>query len=233
MKRAFFYFFMLATFVLFTTSSSGQRRFGRPVNNTVLKPRTTSSKALRASPRSQSENISIALEAARGEKRSVRLNGKQTKEIQRIISLLRNRQTDNALNMWKLFVKGNALKYSMKDQVQLARHIAWHSFLAPNKNLARNAKMLLYYTEQEKALKIKHAHLLKIQRSKANEATDTSLGHEIKVIETKMEHVRNKRQEFMTMFENFDQKANQLFNLLSTVMKSMKEMMSSGTRNIL
>lgn len=34
-----------------------------------------------------------------------------------------------------------------------------------------------------------------------------------------------------TLFENFDQKANQLFNLLSTVMKSMKEMKQSVTRN--
>jgi hypothetical protein len=39
-------------------------------------------------------------------------------------------------------------------------------------------------------------------------------------------------QETMTGFEDFDQKANQLFNILSTVMKSTKEMESSVTRNI-
>ena len=36
--------------------------------------------------------------------------------------------------------------------------------------------------------------------------------------ESEMEEIRNKRQEYQTMFENFDQKANQLFNILSTVM---------------
>jgi len=35
------------------------------------------------------------------------------------------------------------------------------------------------------------------------------------------------------MFENFDQKANQLFNILSTVMKNIKEMKSGVTRNLL
>lgn len=46
-------------------------------------------------------------------------------------------------------------------------------------------------------------------------------------------NIRNKRQEFQTMFENFDQKANQLFNILSTVLKSVKEMESAVTRNLL
>ena len=44
--------------------------------------------------------------------------------------------------------------------------------------------------------------------------------------------VRNERQEDQTAFENFDQKANQLYNILSTVMKSMKEMQASTIRNI-
>ncbi len=44
--------------------------------------------------------------------------------------------------------------------------------------------------------------------------------------------VRNKRQEAQTAFENFDQKSNQLFSILSTVMKSMKEMQAGVTRNM-
>jgi hypothetical protein len=36
-----------------------------------------------------------------------------------------------------------------------------------------------------------------------------------------------------TAFQNFDQKSNQLFNILSTVMKSMKEMQEGVTRNTL
>ena len=45
--------------------------------------------------------------------------------------------------------------------------------------------------------------------------------------------IRNERQEFQTMFENFDQKANQFFNILSTVLKSMQETRSSIIRNLL
>ena len=36
-----------------------------------------------------------------------------------------------------------------------------------------------------------------------------------------------------TAFQNFDQKANQLYNLLSSVMKSMNEMRMGTVRNIL
>jgi hypothetical protein len=42
----------------------------------------------------------------------------------------------------------------------------------------------------------------------------------------------NIRQQFQTSFENFDQKTNQLFNILSTVLKNQKEMTSGITRNI-
>ncbi|MBN2315481.1 MAG: hypothetical protein JXM79_16250 [Sedimentisphaerales bacterium] len=59
------------------------------------------------------------------------------------------------------------------------------------------------------------------------------LAENIKSLENWMEEVRNKRQEFTTAFENFDQKSNQLFNLLSSVMKSMKEMQGAVTRNLL
>jgi len=61
---------------------------------------------------------------------------------------------------------------------------------------------------------------------------DTVMEH-IKNIEEEMEKVRNKRQEFTTMFENFDQKANQLFNILSTVLKNVKDMNSSVSRTLI
>ncbi len=62
---------------------------------------------------------------------------------------------------------------------------------------------------------------------------DPNLSIKIKTLENDMEETRNKRQESQTMFENFDQKANQLFNILSSVMKSMKEMRSGVIRNLL
>lgn len=55
----------------------------------------------------------------------------------------------------------------------------------------------------------------------------------IQQIEAQVDSVRNKRQEFTTEFENFDQKCNQLFNLLATVMKSTREMRLAALRNLL
>jgi len=45
--------------------------------------------------------------------------------------------------------------------------------------------------------------------------------------------LRNKRQAAQTAFDNFDQKANQLYNLLSSVMKAMNEMIAGTVRNLL
>ena len=55
----------------------------------------------------------------------------------------------------------------------------------------------------------------------------------INPISTQMEDCRQSRSENTTAFENFDQKANQLFNLLSTVMRSLKEMRLATTLNLL
>jgi len=48
-----------------------------------------------------------------------------------------------------------------------------------------------------------------------------------------MEDVKNSRQEASTAFKNFDQKANVLFELLSRIMKNMKEMNAGLGRNLL
>lgn len=59
------------------------------------------------------------------------------------------------------------------------------------------------------------------------------IAKDITGLEAQMDELRKKREEFTTSFENFDQKANQLFNILSTVMKNMKEAQQGITRNIL
>ncbi len=43
----------------------------------------------------------------------------------------------------------------------------------------------------------------------------------------------SERQVYQTMFQNFDQKSNQMYNLLSSVMKAMNEMEMSPVRNML
>jgi hypothetical protein len=59
------------------------------------------------------------------------------------------------------------------------------------------------------------------------------LGAVIREAESNRETIRNKRQMASTDFQNFDQKANQLFNLLSNVMKAMNEMRMGTVRNML
>lgn len=65
------------------------------------------------------------------------------------------------------------------------------------------------------------------------DAAVVAIAKGIKVQNTTLEELREKREEFTTAFENFDQKANQLFNILSTVMKNMKETQSGIIRNLL
>jgi hypothetical protein len=59
------------------------------------------------------------------------------------------------------------------------------------------------------------------------------LNDTIKEVESMQETVRNKRQMASTAFQNFDQKSNQLYNLMSSVMKAMNEMRSGTVRNML
>jgi hypothetical protein len=65
------------------------------------------------------------------------------------------------------------------------------------------------------------------------DAAVAAIANNIKGLEAAMEELRKKREEFATSFENFDQKTNQLFNILSTIMKNMKETQSGIARNIL
>lgn len=64
----------------------------------------------------------------------------------------------------------------------------------------------------------------KLTRSRRNKS--------IKEVETMQETVRSKRQMASTAFQNFDQKANQLYNLLASVMKAMNEMRMGTVRNM-
>ncbi|MBC7793071.1 MAG: hypothetical protein H7Z43_05145 [Clostridia bacterium] len=59
------------------------------------------------------------------------------------------------------------------------------------------------------------------------------LNDTIKGLESQQEEVRNKRQMASTAFQNFDQKSNQLYNLMASVLKVMNEMRSGTTRNML
>jgi hypothetical protein len=59
------------------------------------------------------------------------------------------------------------------------------------------------------------------------------LNDRIKDVESMQETVRNKRQMASTAFQNFDQKSNQLYNLMASVMKALNEMRGGTVRNML
>ncbi len=65
------------------------------------------------------------------------------------------------------------------------------------------------------------------------DASGLGLDGQIREVEAMQESVRNERQMASTAFQNFDQKANQLYNLLSSVMKAMNEMRMGTVRNML
>jgi hypothetical protein len=59
------------------------------------------------------------------------------------------------------------------------------------------------------------------------------MDNEIKKVEQDQETLRNTRQKVTTQFQSIDQKANQLMNMLSSVLKTKKELEMAPTRNLL
>ena len=74
---------------------------------------------------------------------------------------------------------------------------------------------------------------LEITTSETKSVDRSSLNDQIKMLESMQETVRNKRQMASTSFQNLDQKVNQLYNLISSVMKNMNEMRAGTVRNML
>ena len=77
---------------------------------------------------------------------------------------------------------------------------------------------------RQKATRLKRSGI-KLERAGLNQA--------LKDVEAMQEQVRNKRQMASTAFQNFDQKANQQYNLLSSIMKAMNEMRMGTVRNMM
>ena len=67
----------------------------------------------------------------------------------------------------------------------------------------------------------------------ANTLDADSLAAEIREMEDQMEEIRNQREEAATAFENFDQKANQLYSTLAEILKNTMDMESATIRNLL
>ncbi len=61
----------------------------------------------------------------------------------------------------------------------------------------------------------------------------SELNKAIRKLQSVRSEVRNNRLMTSTAFQNVDQKTNQMFNMLSSVMKAMNEMRSGTIRNML
>lgn len=72
-----------------------------------------------------------------------------------------------------------------------------------------------------------------VKDEEAKVVTRSGLNDTIKGVEAQQETVRNQRQMTSTAFQNFDQKSNQLYSLLSSVLKTMREARSGAIRNML
>lgn len=59
------------------------------------------------------------------------------------------------------------------------------------------------------------------------------LNHEIKNVESMQETLRNNRQMAQTHFQNFDQKTNQLYNMMASLLRTLGQMREGTTRNLL
>lgn len=91
----------------------------------------------------------------------------------------------------------------------------------PKDNTGNRLAMLDELIEAEKGL---------LQLS---QAIHDDIRREIELISKQIKEAGDDQDKTKTAFEKFDQKSNQLFNILSTVMKSIKEMNNGVSRNLL
>ena len=56
---------------------------------------------------------------------------------------------------------------------------------------------------------------------------------QMKILENSIDELKKKRQEINTGFENYDQKINQMLNMLSTVLRNHKEMETAIWQNLI
>jgi len=110
------------------------------------------------------------------------------------------------------------------------------AFLGLSKTDAQRNASNIQTGNQKKIVSVKSLKDYKLTIKSDGQRAKSLLNELIVLIEQlpdNMEQVKGNRQHYETMFENFDQKTNQLFNILSTVIKTSKEMEDSVTRNIL
>lgn len=74
--------------------------------------------------------------------------------------------------------------------------------------------------------------LIVITEATVMPSTEESLGAFLLQVEQQLAAAEAERQSSATMFENFDNKVDQLFNLMNNILKSIREMQQSITRNL-
>jgi len=202
-----------------------------------------------AQPRAQLAGLA---KVTRAERAPAGLSTKEQLQLKALKEAMKRRDVKAARSLWR------QLRKHPKSQ-ELLDHALFHGFVAPKPRLAKAARKYRFYADQERQvvsyLRTLRMHskrlrsgrvrvrLLRWRTSSAagdvaseagtRELDRAGLSDTIKEVEAMQETVRNKRQMASNAFQNFDQKANQLYNLLSSVMKAMNEMRMGTVRNML
>lgn len=156
-----------------------------------------------------------------------RLSENKLNELKLISSMIAKGESISTINAyWKAFFKGaiDNLKPANVEEAKmleddLINYVLINIHETINADLLYSIQKVKFLNDMENQIQ---TEILKTRKIAEDYIT---------LLEQKQEEIRNKRQEFTTAFENFDQKTNQLFNILSTVLKTLKETELGIVRN--
>ncbi len=204
-----------------------------------------------ASPKPTRVQVKRAARVA-GSERAPKLSAAHRGLLEKLTRAMKKRDKRAARAVWKKLRKH-------PKRARLLDYALFHGIVIPQAKKTRVARKYRFYVNQQRRLA---AHLRSL-RAKARKIGSgkvrvsmlrtaryrdggavviqkgsrrldrAGLSDAIKEVESMQETVRNKRQMASTAFQNFDQKSNQLYNLISSVMKAMNEMRQATVRNML
>lgn len=125
---------------------------------------------------------------------------------------------------------GEALSDYRRELAALRRRLERRLAATARPRTARNLPVTVKTFDLENLDRHGEPRLLTAQRKRLSLS---QLGDTIKQLEAQQEELRSRRRTVETQLQNFDQKLNQLFNMLVSVLKNSHEMAMAAGRNLL
>jgi len=149
-------------------------------------------------------------------------------------ALVRTPSFDAIRGRWKQFIQ----TWPAGRPLDVDALIAWvvrQSYLEADRTLKGYAAKVRYFDEQKIRLReeLRRARGQRPGAAPARVQPGIAPAGDIRLLEQRLKRAEEQSQEANAAFQNFDQKANQLYNLLASVMKAMKEMAMGTVRNML